>query len=590
MLDLPSAPIPLATRVRVGRAAASVLAVLVLIALGIGLGFNRDNLSVPAPVLVALIGGLALLFGWVARGSWANRFEARRQEAVLASLCLVPTVTAIAYQSTNDTGTPSALLFVLVIATVSPLIVSRAAHTVGLLLAAAALLLIGVGVGITPQYGFSVAILLTVGLLSGLAAGVIGDAVGTAGDREKDVEDANRALRAVVDAARTTTTSDPTAVLDAVARATANLNSDTAGVYLLHPDGNLRYGATFNIPAHLRDEVFPPTHGMAGRALLADRTVSTNSYAADPHAMDEYKQVGLHAAVASPIRVHGTPVGVLVAGRFEAGDYSEAEITGLELLADHAGHALALSQAIDEDRQLLRRLQSLRSLQEDFVATVSHELRTPLTVIDGLAETLEVHRRAMDEDQLASLLSRLRANTTSLVTIVTSLLDAARLDRGLVEVEQGRVDLWDLVEGCVSRLAPVLTEHDVKLDLDDTVVLGDGDLLARVIDNLLTNVERHTPTGTTVQVEARIVGDECVVVVRDDGPGIDPQDLHRITERFTRGGELHTRQSRGLGLGLALADQILRLHGTRLLVTSPPGEGAQFQFRLRTAEVPEPAV
>ena len=127
----------------------------------------------------------------------------------------------------------------------------------------------------------------------------------------------------------------------------------------------------------------------------------------------------------------------------------------------------------------------------------------------------------------------------------------------------------------------------IELDLDDAVVVGDGDLLARVVDNLLTNAERHTPAGTTVRIEARIVGDECTVVVRDDGPGINQADLHRITERFTRGGELHTRPSRGLGLGLALADQILRLHGTRLLVTSPPGSGAQFQFRLRTADVPE---
>lgn len=578
---------PLATRARVGRAAAGTLLVLVLVAgLGVGVLSNGDTMSLGVPTVVTLTLVCAALTGWIATGRWTSRSPAV-QERILLVLVAVPGTTALWAQVMAEPGAVSAFGFIMVIGVAAGLVLRPQAHAVGTVLVAGVALVDGILDGYGARLGYFTALLLTMAVLAALAARVIGAAVATAEQREHEAEASSRSLRAVVDAARTATTSDATEVLDAVARATANLHSDTAGVYLLHPDGNLRYGATYRIPEHLQDEVFPPTHGLAGQALQADRTVNTNDYSADPRGMGEYKQVGLRAAVATPIRVHDQPVGVLVVGRFEAGGYTATEITALELLADHAGHALALSRAIDEDRQLLHRLQSLRALQEDFVATVSHELRTPLTVIDGLAETLEVRHGALDEQQFTGLLSRLRANTTSLVTIVTSLLDAARLDRGLVEVEQGQVDLWDLVEGSVSRLAPVLTDHEIDLDLDDAVLIGDAALLARVVDNLLTNVERHTPPGTTVRVQGRVVGDECLVVVSDDGPGIDQRDLHRITERFTRGGELHTRQSRGLGLGLALADQVLRLHGTRLLVTSPPGQGAQFQFRLRTVDVPE---
>ncbi len=584
MQSLVTSPIPQATRIRVARIAAATLLVLVLVGGGIGILLNQDEVPFPVPVLIALTLVLAAGLGWIARAPWDRVLRPLARERVLWATCLLPVLVALPVQLVDEPGDTAALLFIVVIATISPMIVAPTAHALGVVTVAVIVLVDSILDGFTPLEGYALSILGTVAILSALAAREIGAAVVTASDREHEAEDASRALRAVIDAARTATTSDPQAVLDAVVTATANLQSDTAGMYLLHEDGLLRYGATYRIPDHLTDEAFPPTHGLAGQALTNDRTVATNDYGTDARGMAEYQEAGLRAAVASPVRVAGTPVGVLVVGRFEPGGYSPAEVSAIELLADHAGHALALSRAIDEDRQLLRRLQSLRALQEDFVATVSHELRTPLTVIDGLAETIEQRRDALDGGQMTTLLSRLRANTTTLTTIVTSILDAARLDRGLVEVDPHPVDLWDLVQGCVGRLAPVLEDHTVGLDLDDVVVAGDEGLLARVIDNLLTNVERHTPPGTTVHVVARAVGGECTVVVRDDGPGIAPRDLHRITDRFTRGGDLNTRATHGIGLGLALADQILRLHGTRLLVTSPPGGGAQFQFRLRTVD------
>jgi signal transduction histidine kinase len=101
-----------------------------------------------------------------------------------------------------------------------------------------------------------------------------------------------------------------------------------------------------------------------------------------------------------------------------------------------------------------------------------------------------------------------------------------------------------------------------------------------VVDNLLTNAQRHTPNGTHVSISVCRVGRRVEVAIADDGPGIPADVLPRITERFVRAGDHHTRSTRGLGIGLALVEQVLQLHGTTLEATSSEGEGSTFSFRL----------
>ena len=576
-------PIPLEARASIGRGAAVVMAVLVVLGGLVAFDTGSEEVSLPTALLVAIVGLAAAVYLVVAFWPWHRRLSTTAQEALLSASVAVPSLGVVAAYVVDEPTDTDALFFLAAIVVAAALTVPLRWYAAGVL---ALLGTVAVAAGVRAalrEVSFVLLVTFATALLAGLAASVLARTIRTGTEREREAEAANRALLAVVDAARTATVSTPQEVLDAVVQATVKLQSDTAGAYMLHPDGKLRYGATFNVPEHLHHEAFPPDLGMAGEALRADRTLVTNDYLQHANAMEDYREVGLRAAIASPIRVHGEPIGVLVAGRYREGGYQQAAVTAFELLADHAGRALALSQAIDEDRRVMERLQSLHALQEDFVATVSHELRTPLTVIDGLAETLERRSAHLAQPQIDQLLSRLRANTTTLATIVTSLLEAARLDRGLVEVEEQVVDLWELVEECVARMSPILHEHTVELDLEDAVVMADGALLERVVDNLLTNAQRHTPPGTTVRIETRAADHECVVTISDDGPGIPEADLGRITDRFTRGGDLHTRATRGLGLGLALADQVLRLHGTRLHVESPHGAGAQFRFRLRLA-------
>lgn len=582
-------PMPLAARASIGRGAAAMIAGLVLVGGVLAVDDGGEAVTLPMWLILVLVSFAATGCLFVAMAPWRRWLSETAQEVLLASVVVLPTVGIIVTYLADDPADPDALFFLAAIFVVSALTVPVRWHLTGVLATLVTLTVVAGARGGLRDVAFVLTVTLAVAALAALAASVLGATVTTSVTREREAEAANRALLAVVDAARAATVQETQDVLDAVVVATERLQSDMAGLYLLRSDGMLEYGAHFRVPEHLVAEAFEPSEGLAGRVLQENRLILTNDYQRFTNAMADYREAGLRAAIGVPIRIGDTPVGVLVAARYAPGGYDQAAVTAFELLADHAGRALALSRAIDEDRRLLERLKSLHALQEDFVATVSHELRTPLTVIDGLAQTLELHGPELDDAQAGQLLSRLRANTTTLSTIVTALLEAARLDRGLVEVEQQVVDLWELVERCVARLSPILGDHHVELDLEDALVLADGDLLERVVDNLLTNAQRHTPAGTTVRVATRVSGLVCTVTITDDGPGIPEHDLAVITERFTRGGELHTRSTRGLGLGLALADQVLRLHGTRLHVTSPPGIGAVFGFKLRLAEPAAPS-
>lgn len=181
------------------------------------------------------------------------------------------------------------------------------------------------------------------------------------------------------------------------------------------------------------------------------------------------------------------------------------------------------------------------------------------------------------------LVERLWANGVLLSRMVEQLLDAALIQRGELVPTIQPVDLRRLVQHTMTRLTPVIAQHPVQVVVPAQVrVAADASLLERVVENLLANAVRHTPAGTTVTISARPCPVGVEVVVADDGPGIDSADIHRVLNRFARGGHLNER-AKGIGMGLSLADEILRAHGSAMHVTSRTGRGARFTFVLAAA-------
>ena len=235
----------------------------------------------------------------------------------------------------------------------------------------------------------------------------------------------------------------------------------------------------------------------------------------------------------------------------------------------------------EDQRRSNVRLAELDRLKSDFLSNVSHELRTPLTAINGMGTTLEELWNDLDDNDRRELLARLNANAASLQHIITTLLDFSQLEAGRLPVEWQHVDVVGLIHGLVGRLDNMLQTHRVEVDLPERLVVrADAILLDRVLENLLANAVKHTPAGTTVQVRVQRQDDEALIEVVDHGPGIRAAELPHIAERFYRGGDPNTRRSRGTGLGLALVQEIIRLHHSELEMESEVGRGSRFAFRL----------
>jgi DNA-directed RNA polymerase specialized sigma24 family protein/two-component sensor histidine kinase len=230
---------------------------------------------------------------------------------------------------------------------------------------------------------------------------------------------------------------------------------------------------------------------------------------------------------------------------------------------------------------VIERLADLDRMKNDFLSTVSHELRTPLTVITGMGRTLEHQWETIDDEIRSDFLTRLNANAATLDHVIAQLLDFSKLEAGQLRPDAREVDLSRLLPEVTDRLSTLLARHHVELDVASGLCTqADPGLIERIVENLLSNASKYTPPESHVTVSAHDEGSHVVVAVSDDGPGIPASEVARIGERFFRGGDVHTRSTRGTGLGLAVVSEILQLHGSRLDVESRVGEGSRFSFRL----------
>ncbi|HZL04894.1 MAG TPA: HAMP domain-containing sensor histidine kinase [Coriobacteriia bacterium] len=223
---------------------------------------------------------------------------------------------------------------------------------------------------------------------------------------------------------------------------------------------------------------------------------------------------------------------------------------------------------------MLERIGASTDLQRRFIADASHELRSPLANIQAVLEVA----RTRDELALWQVAgTELASEQGRMLRLVEDLLVLARLD-GHVPVAQNEVDLDDIVHDAVETLRRHAATDILVDPLPAVRVRGDGPQLARVARNLLDNAARHA--RSTVHVSLAAEGAWAVVQVRDDGPGVPPEDRERIFERFTRLDDARARDRGGSGLGLAISRETALAHGGSLQVRQDASDGAVFELRL----------
>jgi len=236
------------------------------------------------------------------------------------------------------------------------------------------------------------------------------------------------------------------------------------------------------------------------------------------------------------------------------------------------GHVASALTAREQSEQKVRR----------FVADASHELRTPLASIRGYAELTRLHGGELPPDVVHAV-GRIESESVRMTELVEDLLLLARLDEGR-ELAADPVDMGRVVVEALGDAQAAGPDHDWEVRLPDapTVVMGDEPRLRQVVMNLLANARVHTPEGTSVVASLARDGDEVVLTVEDDGPGIPPQLADTLFERFARGDSSRSRRAGSTGLGLAIVRAVVEAHDGDVSVESGPG-ATRFTVRLPAA-------
>ncbi len=243
-----------------------------------------------------------------------------------------------------------------------------------------------------------------------------------------------------------------------------------------------------------------------------------------------------------------------------------------------------IGRLADSFDDLLARLEEAFARERQFISDASHELKTPLTSINANAQLL-ARWGDRDETVRRESLETIAAETAALARIVTGMLTLARADSG-DDIPKELVDLNAIAADAVAAGASRAKEKGLHLGLQTSkgpaAILADASLLRQLAANLIDNAIKFTPEGR-VDISVRREANDVVLEVKDTGPGIDPDELPLVFDRFYRADKSRNREVPGTGLGLAIVRSIARVHGGTVEAASPPAGGTEFVVRLPAA-------
>ncbi|MBI2816597.1 MAG: response regulator [Acidobacteria bacterium] len=311
-------------------------------------------------------------------------------------------------------------------------------------------------------------------------------------------------------------------------------------------------------------------------------------YAAGAENLTVLEKLNPACMIVTPLIARGRPLGAITLLSSAGAKRYTADDVGL---ADELAHRCAL---ILENARLYRQVviekekaEKASRAREEFVAILSHELRTPLMTILGWSHVLSRESKLLQDPMLGDAVKSLEHNSQHIARLVEDCLDISRISEGKIHLRKELVDVGQIVQAGIdaSRALAAAKELTVNARLASAIgVWGDRMRLEQVVLNLLTNAIKYTDTGGQITVSSRAVNNEAELEVKDTGIGIEPDFLEHIFQPFRQGaGNWYTLKS-GLGLGLAIAREIVEMHGGRIWAESAgPGCGSAFHVRLPLA-------
>jgi two-component system phosphate regulon sensor histidine kinase PhoR len=218
----------------------------------------------------------------------------------------------------------------------------------------------------------------------------------------------------------------------------------------------------------------------------------------------------------------------------------------------------------------------LERMRRDFVGNVSHELRTPLTVIKGYIETLQSLMPEFDE-RLTKSLGSMDVQTARMESLISDLLWLSRIESVEGERKDDQLDLVDMLTHLCDELMAAWPDRKIELVTSSKLcVLGNAAELRSAISNLIVNALKYSDAPVSVKWSDTVVGP--ALLVEDQGPGIDPKHIPRLTERFYRVDKSRSQATGGTGLGLAIVKHVAVSHDAKLFIDSELGKGSTFRL------------
>lgn len=228
----------------------------------------------------------------------------------------------------------------------------------------------------------------------------------------------------------------------------------------------------------------------------------------------------------------------------------------------------------------ISRFRQAEEVKSTFISIISHELKTPVALIKGYVATLRREDARWDRAVIEDSLTVIEEEADRLTLLIENMLDASRLQAGGLALKRAECCLPDLCNRLAKRFSTQSSRHTVRVDFppDFPTILADENRLEQVLSNLISNAIKYAPEGE-IHITGQVRPDFVILCVSDQGPGIDPQDIPHIFDRFYRGPDM-ARHTKGAGLGLYLARAIVEAHAGHIWVDTESGKGARICFSL----------
>lgn len=229
----------------------------------------------------------------------------------------------------------------------------------------------------------------------------------------------------------------------------------------------------------------------------------------------------------------------------------------------------------------ITRFREAEELKSTFISVISHELKTPVALIKGYVGTLRREDVSWDNEIVHDSLAVIEDEADRLTELIENLLDASRLQAGALAINLSDVALDDVVRRIAERFKTQSQNHKLIVDFPEKfpVILADEGRLEQVFSNLIANAIKYSPSGGEIRISGQVRPEQVIVCVSDEGPGIAPEDIPHVFDRFYRASEA-SRKTKGAGLGLYLARAVVEAHGGQIWVDPKPGQGARVCFFL----------